>query len=210
MMLFTLVIVFAFLATPQAGNGLFWWRVDALKLDEVFLGTARQFSAIASVVAIWLLSRQFTQYSVARTLLWMSMIWPLVYLPDLGIFYGLHHWTEQNLGFGARSIIVVGDAISSPFAQLCSLPVLTLIAYHAPPGRQATWFALMTAFTALASAFGQLQGKYLNQILVVTRGNYDNLGLLTITVAVLTSLIPVIVILMCGWRAEANARVIVK
>jgi hypothetical protein len=33
-------------------------------------------------------------------------------------------------------------ALSAPLAQLGMIPMLTLIAVHAPPGRQATWFAL--------------------------------------------------------------------
>ena len=78
--------------------------------------------------------------------------------------------------------------------------MLTLIAFYAPAGRQATWFALTTAFTTLAVTAGQLQTKYLNQLFTVTRGNYNDLGLLMVTVAALTCLIPVAVILAVGRR----------
>ena len=50
------------------------------------------------------------------------------------------------------------------------IPLLTLIAFYAPPGHRATWFALMASFMNLALVAGQLQTKYLNQIFVVERG----------------------------------------
>ena len=62
-----------------------------------------------------------------------------------GSIYGLHEWTEANFGFGARTIAIVDAATASPFAQLSMIPLLTLIAYYAPAGRRATWFALMAS-----------------------------------------------------------------
>ena len=46
---------------------------------------------------------------------------------------------------GAHEIAVIDAAASSPFAQLSMIPLLTLIAIYAPPGRRATWFALMAS-----------------------------------------------------------------
>src|SRR3712207_7110537 len=53
------------------------------------------------------------------------------------------HWTEAAFGFGPRTIGLVDTVLSAPLAQLGLIPVLTLIALHAPPGRRATWFALV-------------------------------------------------------------------
>ena len=66
-------------------------------------------------------------------------------------------------GFGARTIAVIDAATASPFAQLSMIPLLTLIAFYAPPGHRATWFALMASFMNLALVAGQLQTKYLNR-----------------------------------------------
>ena len=85
-------------------------------------------------------------------------------------------WTEAMFGFGARTIAVIDAAAASPFAQLSMIPLLTLIAVYAPPGHRATWFALMASFMNLALVAGQLQTKYLNQLFVVERGAYGELG----------------------------------
>ena len=85
-------------------------------------------------------------------------------LPSIGLYYGLHDWTERMFGFGARSIAIIDTAAASPFAQLRMIPLLTLIAFYAPAGHRATWFALMASLMNLALVAGQLQTKYLNQM----------------------------------------------
>jgi hypothetical protein len=103
-------------------------------------------------------------------------------------------------GFGARSIAVIDAAASSPFAQLSMIPLLTLIAYYAPAGRRATWFALMASLMNLALVAGQLQTKYLNETFTVGRGDYGELGVLLVIAAVLGLLIPVGAIILFGRR----------
>jgi uncharacterized protein YbjT (DUF2867 family) len=60
------------------------------------------------------------------------------------------------------------------------VPLLTLTAYYAPPGHRATWFALMASLMNIAVVASQLQTKYLNDIFVVGRGQYAELGPLLI------------------------------
>ncbi len=79
---------------------------------------------------------------------------------------------SRHSGFGARTIAVIDTAAGSPFAQLSMIPLLTLIAYYAPAGHRATWFALMASLMNLALVAGQLQTKYLNQVFIVGRGDY--------------------------------------
>src|SRR5207244_3575940 len=97
-------------------------------------------------------------------------------LPSVGLIYGLHEWTEATFGFGARTISIIDAAAASPFVQLSMVPLLTLIAYYAPVGHRATWFALMASLMNLALVTSQLQTKYLNDIFVVGRGQYSELG----------------------------------
>ena len=119
--------------------------------------------------------------------------------------YGLHQWTEATFGFGARSIAFVDAAASSPFVQLSMVPLLTLIAYYAPPGHRATWFALMASLMNLALVASQLQTKYLNEIFVVGRGQYNELGTLLIWAVALSFIIPVGAIALLGKRTERHA-----
>ena len=198
--LFTSIIIFAFRATPSVGDGYFWWTLDVLKFDESFYGVLRQTGAILSIVALWVFSKQLTEYSVTKVLFWLAVVGTLLSLPNIGLFYGLHEWTEATFGFGARTIAVVDAAAASPFVQLSMVPLLTLIAYYAPPGQRATWFALMASFMNLALVAGQLQTKYLNQIYVVERGAYGELGALLIVATALAFILPVAAIALFGRR----------
>jgi len=199
--LFASIIIFAFRATPSVGDGYFWWTLDVLKFDEAFYGSLRQTAAIIAIVAMWTFSKQLTEYSVTKVLFWLAVAGAILSLPNIGLFFGLHHWTEETFGFGARAIAVIDAAATSPFAQLSMIPLLTLIAFYAPEGHRATWFALMASLMNLALVAGQLQTKYLNYIFVVQRGEYAELGPLLIAAAVLGFVLPIGAILVFGRRA---------
>ena len=192
------IIIFAFRATPSVGDGYFWWTLDVLKFDESFYGILRQTAAIIAIAAMWIFSKQLTEYSVTRVLLWLAIAGAILSLPNISLFYGFHHWTEETFGFGARAIAVIDAAATSPFAQLSMIPLLSLIAFYAPAGQRATWFALMASLMNMALVAGQLQTKYLNEIFVVQRGDYSELGALLITAACLGLLLPLGAIALFG------------
>jgi hypothetical protein len=196
--LYTTIIIFAFRATPAVGDGYFWWTLDVLKFDAHFYGILRQTGAILALLGMWLFSKQLTEYSVTKTLFWLAVIGTILSLPSIGLYMGLHEWTKANFGFGARSIAIIDTAAASPFAQLSMIPLLTLTAYYAPEGHRATWFALMASLMNLALVAGQLQTKYLNEIYVVQRGEYGELGGLLIAATILSFLLPIGAILLFG------------
>ena len=198
--LYAAIIIFAFRSTPSVGDGYFWFSIDVLKFDEAFYGILRQTSAIISILALWLLAKQITEYSIAKTLFWIAVAGTILTLPSIGLYYGLHHWTEEMFGFGARVIAFADTAASSPFAQLSMIPLLTLTAYYAPAGHRATWFALMASLMNLALVAGQMQTKYLNHMYAVGRGEYGELGVLLITVTVIGLVVPLAAILLFGRR----------
>jgi hypothetical protein len=198
--LYAAIIIFAFRSTPLFGDGYFWFTLDVLKFDEAFYGVLNQTGAVIAIMAMWFLAKQITEYSVAKTLFWIAVAGTILALPSVGLYYGLHEWTEQNFGFGARTIAIVNTAATSPFAQLSMIPLLTLTAYYAPAGHRATWFALMASLMNLALVAAQLQTKYLNQIFSVSRGEYGELGMLLVVVTVLGLAVPLIAILIFGRR----------
>jgi hypothetical protein len=198
--LFTSIIIFAFRATPAVGDGYFWWTLDVLKFDEAFYGTLRQTGAVLAIAAMWMFSKQLTEYSVTAVLFWIAVAGTILSLPNIGLVYGLHEWTEANFGFGARTIAIIDAATASPFAQLSMIPLLTLVAYYAPAGHRATWFALMASLMNMALVAGQLQTRWLNEIFVVQRGDYGELGPLLIVAVALGFLIPVGAIALLGRR----------
>jgi MFS family permease len=172
---FAAVIIFIYRAVPTFGHGYTWFVIDVLGFDESFQGTLNQIGAGLALLGMWLFSDAITRRPVAQVLLWLTVITTLLSLPSLGLTLGLADWTERTLGFGARTIAVIDTATTSPFAQLSMIPLLTLCAIYAPEGRRATWFALMASLMNLALLAGALQTKYLNQIFVVSRGDYENI-----------------------------------
>jgi hypothetical protein len=118
---------------------------------------------------------------VSATLFWVSLGAAALHVPTIGLFYGLAEW----LGVSPRTIAFVDTTIAAPLAQLAMIPMLTLIAKVAPPGAEATMFALMASLMNLALSTSELLTRYLNEAFGVTQTDYRNLGLLMITVGAL-------------------------
>ena len=135
-------------------------------------------------------------------LLWLTILTAVLSLPSLGLTLGLHEWTEQVFGFGARTIAVIDTAASSPFVQLSMIPLLTLVAIYAPKGHRASWFALMASLMNLALVAAQLQTKYLNMAMVVGRGQYENLPMLLAVAMAIGFMAPITAILLFGNRID--------
>jgi BT1 family len=201
--LYTSIIIFAFRSAPSVGDGYFWFTLDVLKFDEAFYGHLRQTGALIGVAAMWVFGKQLTEYSVIKTLFWLAVIGTILSLPDVALYFGIHEWTQRMFGFGARSIALVDTVAASPFSDLSMIPLLTLIAYYAPAGHRATWFALMASMMNLALVAGELQSKYLNQIFVVGRGEYSQLGYLLVIAVTMGLVVPVVVIAVFGRKVKA-------
>ena len=194
------VIIFVYRASPAVGHGYTWFVIDVLGFDEAFQGTLNQIGAGLALLGMWLFSDAITRRPVAVVLLWLTVVTTILSLPGLGLTLGLSDWTERVFGFGARTIAIIDTAVSSPFAQLSMIPLLTLCAIYAPAGRRATWFALMASLMNLALVAGALQTKYLNEIFVVSRGAYENLPYIMIWAIAIGFIVPLAAILAFGRR----------
>jgi hypothetical protein len=197
---FTSIIIFAFRAVPSVGDGYYWWTIDVLKFDPSFQGMLRQIGAVIGVAALWMFSKQITDYSVTKVMLWITIAGTILTIPSISLLFGLQNWTKEMFGFGARSIAIVDAAAVSPFAQLSVVPMLTLIAYYAPEGQRATWFALMASLMNLALTAGSLETKYLNDIFPVERGQYAELVPLYLWAVAVGFVLPIAAIVLFGRR----------
>jgi hypothetical protein len=198
---FAALIIFTFRATPGVGEGYRWFTIDMLGFDEAFYGTLAQIGAGLAMAGTWLLADTITRRPVASVLLWLTVFYTVLSLPNLALVYRLDQWTQATFGFGAHTIALIDTATESPFAQLSMIPMLTLIAIHAPAGRRATWFALMASLMNLALIAGQLLTKYLNWVFEVDRGQYAELPALVVWAVVIGFVVPLIVIWLFGRSA---------
>ena len=183
------VAIFVFRATPLVGQGYSYWAIDKLQFDERFLGLLSQIAAVLSVVGLLVFKKPISTKPVSWTLLWVTVAGTILYLPSIGLFYGLHDW----LGVSARTFAVVDTTISAPLGQLAMVPMLILIARSAKPGAEATTFAIMASLMNLALSASALFTGYLNDFFAVTQADYSNLGRLMITVGVF-GLLPLLAI----------------
>ena len=77
----------------------------------------------------------------------------------------VHEW----MGISARSLALADTTISAPLAQLTMVPMLILIAKTAPPGAEATVFAIMASLMNLALSASELGTRYLNSAFGITQ-----------------------------------------
>lgn len=199
------IVIFVYRAMPGVGPGVTWWEIDILHFDKAFFGTLAQIGSGLAILGMWFLSDWITKKPISWTLIMLTVVGTILSLPIVGMYFGLHHWTEQVFGFGAKTIALIDTAAESPFAQLSMIPLLTLIAIYAPEGKRATWFALMASMMNLALTAGGLLTKYLNKIFVVSREvvqngvvvshtDYSQLGKLLILVTGINFIVPIFVI----------------
>jgi hypothetical protein len=190
------VVIFLFRATPSVGQGYSYWAVDQLGFDQRFLGLLAQVSSILSLAGLLVFRKTIVRRPVSFTLLWVIIAGTVLYLPNIGLFYGLHDW----LGISARTLAFVDTTISAPLGQLTMVPMLVLIAKTAPPGGEATMFAIMASLMNLALSASQLFTQYLNTAFAVTQQDYSNLGRLMIAVGVI-GLLPLLALPLL-WKQE--------
>jgi len=128
----------------------------------------------------------------------------LMMMPFVGMYYGLHEWTEKIFGFGARTIAIIDTMADSPMGQVSMIPMLAWIAREAPSEQKATYFAVMAAFTNLALSASSLGTNYLNEIFVIERGRYAELGHLMITATIIGLVLPVTTVILVNWRNRSK------
>ncbi len=167
----TALIIFVFRAMPGPGSGQTWWMIDELVFDQQFLSVLSLIGSSLTLLGLFMFRRFMAERSIAYVVVFLTVVSSLLYLPILGMYYGIHEWTAALTGglIDARFIAVVDTALESPLGQIAMVPMLAWIANSAPDSLKATFFAVMASFTNLALSAGQLGTKYLNEIFLVTR-----------------------------------------
>ena len=201
----TALIIFVFRAMPGPGPGQTWWMIDQLGFDQQFLSVLSLIGSALTLLGMFLFRRFMAERSIAFLIIFLTLASTLLYLPIVGMYFGLHQWTAAWSGglIDARFIALVDTALESPLGQIAMIPMLAWIANSAPESLKATFFAVMASFTNLALSASQLATKYLNQWFVVSRevrdpltgavsvpAEYGELGTLMLTVMLLGLVLP--------------------
>ncbi len=205
----TALILFFFRAVPRPGPGQTWFEIDILGFDQQFLSVLSLIVSVLTLVGMVVLRPMMATRSISWLVIMLTLVAGLLTLPNIGLYYGVHHWTAAITGgiVDARFIAILDTAVESPLGQVAVIPMLAWIARNAPGHLKATFFAVMASFTNLALSASALLTKYLNQIYEVTRevrdaatgavevsADYSQLGWLLLTVAGLTVALPLLTI----------------
>ncbi len=201
----TAIIIFVFRAVPLPGPGATWFEIDVLGFDQQFISVLTLITAGLTLTGMIVLRPLIASRTIAYIVALLTIASGILALPNIGLYYGLHHWTAPLTAgiVDARFIAILDTAIESPLGQIAMIPMLAWIAKNAPSNLKATFFAVMASFTNLALSASALLTKHLNQLFVVTRevrdpisgnilatANYSALGWLLITVALVSVLAP--------------------
>ncbi|NCU75309.1 MAG: hypothetical protein EBW10_04730, partial [Candidatus Fonsibacter ubiquis] len=89
----TAIIVFIFRAMPGPGPGLTWFEIDVLKFDEQFLSAISLIASVLTLLGIIFLRSFMANNSIAKIVVILSIIGSVLFLPSVGMYYGLHLWT---------------------------------------------------------------------------------------------------------------------
>ena len=216
----TAVIIFIYRAMPTPGAGQTWWMIDELGFDQQFLAVLSLISSVLTLLGMFIFRRFMAERSIAYVIVFLTIASTLLYMPIVGMFYGLHQWTASLTGgiVDAHFIALVDTALESPLGQIAMIPMLAWIANSAPSHLKATFFAVMASFTNLALSASQLGTKYLNQIFTVTRevkdratgsvtipADYGELGWLMLTAMLLGFVVPVAAVLFIKFTRLKSA-----
>ncbi len=202
-----MLVVFIFRAMPTTGPGFNWFAIDELGFDEQFFGVLKQIEAIIALGALWLMASWIVKQSIKRVYILLIVLTAAISLPEIILYYG---WYE-NMGLSARTVALIDTAIESPLANIAMVPLLAMIAFYAPAGGRATWFAVATSMMNLALTASAMSTKYLNKVFVVTRevkddagqiittADYSQLGNLMLVKTIIGLVLPLICVVLF-WR----------
>lgn len=198
-----MIVIFVYRAMPSVGPSLQWWQIDVLNFDESFFAKLSAISGAIALAGMWFSSKFIVKQSIAKVLIFLTIIGSILSLPILGLYYDLHTF----IGVDARTVVLLDTALASPFSYISLVLMLTLVAIYAPEGRKGTWFALMSSLMNIALSAGGLLTKYLNKFFVISReiktdgiittaADYSQLGSLFWIVILVGFIVPIVVI----WR----------
>ena len=201
----TAFVIFAFRAVPTTGAGETWWAIDELGFDQQFLSELSLLTSSLTLLGMFIFRRFMAERPITYIIAVLTVALGVMYLPNLGMVYGIHEWTAAHTGgvVDARFIALFDTALESPLGQIAMIPMLAWIAHSAPENLKATYFAVMAAFVNLALSLSQLLTKLLNQWFLITRevrdaatgavtvsADYSELGTLLICVMILSFAMP--------------------
>ncbi|BAP18558.1 folate/biopterin family MFS transporter [cyanobacterium endosymbiont of Epithemia turgida] len=189
--LFPVVFIFIWQATPNADSAFFFFITNELGFGPEFLGLVRLVTSIAALVGI-VLYQKFLKTVPFRRILG----WSIVISSGLGMtMLLLVTHTNRVIGISDRWFSLGDSLILTVMGEITFMPILVLSARLCPRGIEATLFALLMSILNLSGLISHTLGALLTQWLRITQTNFDNLWILVI----ITNLSTLLPLPFLGW-----------
>lgn len=202
----TLAAIFIFRMVPSSGPGFGWFAIDNLGFDEAFFGTLQQIGALTALALLWFGTSFIANQPIRLLLICLVVAETVISLPEIALYYGWH----ETLGLSAQTVALWDTAAEGPLTHISMIPMLAIIAYYAPAGNRATWFAVAASLMNLALTAKALGSKYLNLIFPIERASenttasYELLGNILIAKTAIGFVLPMIAIVVLLYLLPKN------
>lgn len=183
---YAMLAIFLFRVVPGVGPAGAWWYMNELGFDADFMGTLRIVSAITGFVVLFFLADSITNHSIFKTMSVLIGMVTVLSLPDILIFYNL------TMGIDPRTLVLVDTAMIGPLANLSMIPLGVLVAKHAPAMERAAYVSLTASLMNISLVGGDIITKWLNQIFIVTREDFTQMGSLMIWSLIISTVLSII------------------
>jgi len=190
-LLWAIVFVFIWRATPSSGGGLSYYMIDELGFDAEFFGRLSMISHAMSIVGILFFRKFLLNVSLRKLFFWIIIASVVLSMPTIGLVYG---WYEY-LGMSPRFFAMADTLISAPLTEIAFIPLMVLTARLCPKGIEATMFAVLASIMNIGLAVSDLGGAWLlnffdvHQAIGDIAANYAGLDKV-LWVAILSSFLP--------------------
>lgn len=183
----TCVAIFLFRCTPGTGAGESWWMISELKFDPEFLGLLKTTGHVLSFIVLWASSYFITKIDTKKLLTLLTVLSVVLFIPQILVYYHIH----ELLGWSARHVMLIDNAIIMPLGSLSMVPLGILIANNAPKEKRAIYISLISSFMNISLMAGDLITKQLNEVYLVTRTDFSQLGKLMISSLIISTVLSV-------------------
>jgi folate/biopterin transporter len=191
--LWSVLFLFVWRATPSSGGAFNYFLIDELEFSPEFFGRLSLISYAAGIVGVLIFRKYLISIPLRTLFFWIIIASVVLSLPSVGLIYG---WYEY-IGVSARWFAMADTLISGPLTEIGFLPLLVLAARICPKGIEATMFAVFASIMNIGLAVSDLGGAWLSSIFDVRQAtdllsaNYENLDKV-LWIAILSSFIPMI------------------
>lgn len=177
--------IFLFRIVPGYGPGYAWWTTTALGFDAEFLGHLRILSTVADLVVLGLLAKWMAKGDIFKSLTALTIAGAILTLPDFIVYYELST-------INPRHIMMIDTALIAPLADLSMIPLGILIAMNAPAEGRAMYMSLTASFMNMALVGSDLITKSLNEIYIITRTDFSQLGKLMLAAFIISNILSIV------------------